>query len=113
MMDWLKIFRPAAAHPQVRPVPPAPKRPARKVDGKYLLLNEYLENRFANTVVLTFGQIEDLVGSELPAVARTDMTWWTGDPAAGESRHAQAWTLAGMTAKPNLYARNVLFERPA
>ena len=113
MMDWLKIFMPAAAHPQVRPVPPAPKRPARKVDGKYLLLNEYLENRFANTVVLTFGQIEDLVGSALPDVARTDKTWWTADPAAGESRHAQAWTLAGMTAKPNLGAGHVLFERAA
>ena len=111
MIDWLKIFRPAA--PQPRPVPVAPKRPARKVEGKYLLLNEYLEHRFANTVVLTFGQIEDIVGSALPDVARTDMAWWTGDPAVGDSRHAQAWTLAGMTAKPNLYARNVLFERPA
>jgi hypothetical protein len=112
MMDWLKKLRPAA-HPQAAPAPPAPKRPARRVDGKYLLLNEYLENRFANTVVLTFGQIEDLVGSELPEVARTDKTWWTGEPAAGGSRHAQAWTLAGMTAKPNLFARNVIFERPA
>lgn len=111
-MDWLKRFRPAA-HTQPAPVAAAPKRPARRVDGKYLLLNEYLENRFANTVILTFGQIEDLVGSELPEIARTDKTWWTADPAAGESRHAQAWTLAGMTAKPNLYARNVLFERSA
>ena len=111
MIDWLKMFRPAV--PQPRPIPAAPKRPARKVDGKYLLLNEYLENRYANTVVLTFGQIEDLVGSALPDVARTDMSWWTADPAAGESRHAQAWTLAGMTAKPNLGARNVQFERPA
>lgn len=111
LMDWLKRFRPAA-HAAPVPVPAAPRR-ARRVDGKYLLLNEYLENRFANTVILTFGQIESLVGSELPDVARTDATWWTGDPAVGESRHAQAWTLAGMTAKPNLYAKNVLFERAA
>src|SRR6185295_14802107 len=88
MIDFLKMFRPTP--PQPRPIPAVPKRPARKVDGKYLLLNEYLENRYANTVVLSFGQIEDLVGSALPDVARTDMTWWTADPAAGESRHAQA-----------------------
>ena len=111
-MDWFRKLRPAA-HPRAVPVAAAPKRPGRKVDGKYLLLNEYLENRFANTVVLTFTQIEDLVGSELPEIARTDKAWWTGEPVAGGSRHAQAWTLAGMTAKPNLFAKNVIFERPA
>ena len=112
MMDWLKKLRPAP-HPPAAAVTPAPRRPARRVDGKYVLLNEYLENRFANTVVLTFAQIEDLVGSKLPEVARTDKNWWTGVPAVGVSPHAQAWTLAGMTAKPNLLARNVIFERPA
>jgi hypothetical protein len=112
MMDWLRRFRPAPRAPEV-PTAVVPRRTGRRVDGKYMLLNEYLENRFANTVVLTFGQIEDLVGSVLPEVARTDKTWWTADPAAGGPRHGQAWTLAGMTAKPNLLARNVIFERPA
>ena len=31
--------------------------------GKYKSLYEYLENRYANTVVLTFAQIEDLSAS--------------------------------------------------
>jgi hypothetical protein len=29
--------------------------------GEYELLYQYLENRYANTVVLTFAQIEDLL----------------------------------------------------
>ena len=30
--------------------------------GKYKSLYQYLENRYANRVVLTFAQIEDLLG---------------------------------------------------
>ena len=38
--------------------------------GKYKALYEYLNNRNANTVVLTFAQIEDLLGFKLPDSAR-------------------------------------------
>ena len=38
--------------------------------GKYKLLYQYLEHRYANTVVLTFAQIEDLLGFTLPDSAR-------------------------------------------
>jgi hypothetical protein len=34
--------------------------------GTYTSLYQYLENRYANTVVLTFAQIEDLLGFPLP-----------------------------------------------
>ena len=34
--------------------------------GEYELLYQYLENRYANTVVLTFAQIEDLLPRALP-----------------------------------------------
>jgi len=111
MLEWLWKHTPAVRIEAPPTTLKAPKRQTRGMDGKYLLLNEYLENRFANTVVLTFGQIEDLVGSALPDVARTDKAWWTVDAAAGGSRHQQAWTLARMTAKPNLLAQNVVFER--
>lgn len=81
------------------------------MDGTYLLLNKYLENRYADTVVLTFRQIEDLVGFSLPARARTHQEWWTADAYTGEPRYSNAWILAGMTARPNLLAQNVVFER--
>ena len=38
--------------------------------GKYKALYEYLDNRYANTVVLTFAQIEDLLGFTAWATAR-------------------------------------------
>jgi hypothetical protein len=47
------------------------------MSGKYLLLYKYLENRYADTVVLTFGQIESLLGFALPDQARLDQHWWT------------------------------------
>ena len=44
--------------------------------GKYRSLYEYLEHRYANTVVLMFAQIEDLLGFTLPDSARVDPEWW-------------------------------------
>jgi hypothetical protein len=89
-----------------------PKRSTRDVSGEYRLLYRYLEDRYASTVVLTFSQIEDLLGFALPAVARTDTTWWTSaDKNAGGSPHSYAWLLASRTATPNLMAHIVTFER--
>jgi hypothetical protein len=85
-----------------------------KVSGKYAPLHEYLTNRYADSVVLTFGQIEDLLGSALPDNARARHEWWTGtDSDADKSSCSTAWILAGRTATPNLLARTVAFERRA
>jgi hypothetical protein len=81
--------------------------------GKYRFLYKYLDERYADTVVLTFRQIEDLLGFALPAPARTDPAWWTTAAGDAESRCSDAWTLAHRTAKPNLVAQHVVFERMA
>ena len=80
--------------------------------GKYQLLYQYLEKRFANTVVLTFTQIEDLLGFALPESAQVDQPWWANDD-HDEERDGQSrsWTLASRTATANLQARTVAFER--
>jgi hypothetical protein len=44
--------------------------------GEHKSLYQYLENRYANTVVLTFAQIEDLLGFTLPDSARVHQEWW-------------------------------------
>ena len=44
--------------------------------GTYTSLYQYLENRYANTVVLTFAHIEDLLGVPLPASARVHRESW-------------------------------------
>jgi hypothetical protein len=80
--------------------------------GVYRFLQKYLEDRYADKVVLSMGQIEDLLGFALPAHARTDSAWWTnaGDVLAPQS---EAWRSAHRTATPNLAAGNVTFERIA
>ena len=90
----------------------ASRRHGRDMSGNYRLLYEYLEHRYADTVVLMLPQIEDLIGFTLPDRAHTDPEWWT---AAGTSTtepcYSNAWTLAQRTAIPHLQARYVVFER--
>lgn len=105
MMGWLKKARspaPGLADAEAD----AARRRRFAAPGKYVALYKYLDNRYANTVVLTFGEIEDLLGFMLPDVAGLQTEWWTkAEPASCP------WTLAHRTAKPNLLARSVVFDR--
>ena len=86
--------------------------PQRVMSGKYLLLYKYLQNRYADTVVLTFGQIESLLGFALPDQARLNQQWWTNaEVTAAETNYSDSWILASRIATPNLLAQTVAFER--
>ena len=62
--------------------------------------------------MLTFQLIGDLLGAELPEAAQTDQAWWSDTGKAVSDAHwSNAWTLANRTARPNLRARIVAFER--
>jgi hypothetical protein len=80
--------------------------------GQYALLYEYLAHRHADTVVLTFAEVEDLLGFPLPDQARSHREWWT-DAARSmvPAPHSDAWILAHRTAVPNLMAQTVVFDR--
>ncbi len=79
---------------------------------EYRSLYQYLENRFADTVVLTFAQIEALLGFTLPALARLRPDWWaTPEADAVPSSQSRSWVEASRTATPNLRAQSVMFER--
>ena len=82
------------------------------MSGTYLPLHKYLEHRYADTIVLTFAQVEDLLGFALPEIARVDRVWWTraeADPAQPVA--SPSWTRAARTAAPNLSAGIVVFDR--
>jgi len=79
--------------------------------GEYQLLFKYLRDRYANRLVLTFAQIEDLLGFPLPEAAQRDPAWWLTDAGAKSSPQSLAWTSASRTATANLGARIVVFER--
>jgi hypothetical protein len=82
------------------------------VPAEYRPLHKYLSARFADTVVLTLAEIEDLLGVPLPAAARQEPAWWTNpDTDALASPQSHAWMQANRMATPHLSAHTVSFER--
>ena len=113
MLNWIKRRVPTAFDLREADRPEPPKPPAGRVmSGEYLLLYKYLKERYADTVVLTFGQIESLVGFALPDQARLNQQWWTNAVVtAAEINYSDSWILARRVATPNLLAQTVAFER--
>lgn len=113
MWDWMRRGRPSPA--VAGPVAAEPRSPAprgRLKTGPYRLLHDYLRERFADSVVLTFDQIEDLLDAPLPAEANSDQGWWSRTTVVAADAHcSDAWVLANRTARPNLQARTVIFDR--
>ena len=106
---WLKHrWHREDAPVSLRITPPDEARPP--VPAAYMPLYTYLDRRYAATVVLTFEQIEALLGFAPPSPAFADAEWWTGAGGA-DDRHTAAWTAARRTAAPQLSARIVAFER--
>jgi hypothetical protein len=104
---WDRLTRVPESQASVAPrLGPTPNVPV-----EYLSLHAYLEHRYATTVVLTFEQMESLLGFALPEPARSQPDWWTA-AASSRDRHPHTWTAAGRTATPNLLAGTVAFERP-
>ena len=108
MLNWMKRRGPITYLHRERDVEP----PQPAMSGKYLLLYKYLHERYADTVVLTFGQIESLLGFALPDQARLSPQWWTDAKAsAAGTNYSDCWILARRVATPNLLAQTVVFER--
>ena len=84
---------------------------AATVPAEYRALCRYLTDRYADTVVLSFDQIESLVGASLPEGALSAEWWTTGHVDAGHPGHFRSWTEAGRSARVNVFARNVVFDR--
>ena len=100
MLDWIKKRRATPSHDRADGDREAAGPPVAPISAKYFSLTAYVENRYANTVVLTFAEIEDLLGFALPSVARLQEAWW-----------ADALTVASRSIKANLAAQTVVFER--
>jgi hypothetical protein len=109
MLEWMKRRRPAR-HPEVEANAANAEGSLRC--GRSAPLHKYLDDRYADAVVLTFSEIEDLAGFALPDIARQSNDWWTApDPDRTRSRFADSWIQAKRTARPNLAARTVAFLR--
>ena len=110
MIGWFGKLRRARKHhdwPVLGPlVDPRPfSGPA-----EYLPLHKYLRDRYADTVVLTFFEIEALLGFSLPALARRQPEWWTDDGAASTSP-SRCWRQAHRTVRANFESQTAVFDR--
>jgi len=111
LFEWMSAsWRGATRVPAPTPSVVPSRVPGPRVAAEYLSLYTYLDHRYASMVVLTFEQMEALLGFALPERARTETDWWTGT-ALRADWHSSAWTVARRTATPNLLARTVAFER--
>jgi hypothetical protein len=109
MLEWMKRRRPAR-HQEFEA--DAANAEGSLRSGKSAPLHKYLDDRYADAVVLTFAEIEDLAGFALPDVARLSNDWWTAPgPGTTRARFADSWIQANRTARPNLAARTVAFLR--
>jgi hypothetical protein len=109
MLEWMRRRRPGR-HTQLEADLPRAEKSLRS--GKSTPLHKYLDDRYADTVVLTFGEIEDLAGFALPELARLSNDWWTTpDPNGTHPSFADSWIQANRTARPNLGAGKVAFLR--
>lgn len=80
--------------------------------AKYVPLARYLLNAVptSNTVSMTFPEIEERLGVNLPASARRHRPWWANDTSGGHVQ-ATAWLSVGWkVAKVSLPGEHVIFE---
>jgi hypothetical protein len=108
MLAWLKR-RPRSDQTNAPASEPAAPQ-GHGMSPAYLPLHNYLANRYSNLVVLTFAQVEDLLGSRLPASARQDPAWWDAND-QNNFGHSNSWRLAKRSAVANLVSQTVSFER--
>jgi hypothetical protein len=108
MLAWLKRRAPAEDAPTPVSEPAAPQ--GHGMSKAFLALHKYLANRYSDVVVLTFGEMEDLLDSPLPAPARRDPAWWNSDDQQNFG-HTNSWRLANRTAVANLVSQTVTFAR--
>ena len=80
--------------------------------AKYAPLADYLRGSGQDSVVMTFSDIERIIGAELPQSAFTHRAWWSNNPTNNVMTHA--WLEAGYTtANVDMAARTLVFRKSA
>ena len=82
------------------------------VRGKYQRLYTHLCSLPAQEWRTTFGEIESIMGFELPASARLHRPWWSNQSGGNGHSQALAWSVAGWeTAEVDMDSETLLLRR--
>lgn len=79
-----------------------------KRESIYDPLHQFLLNDNANRIMMTFPEIEKVLGFSLPNSAYKYIAWWDS---SSQHTHAYAWIEAGYKAKPNMKEKKVEFVK--
>lgn len=80
--------------------------------SKYDLLGRYLKTQHATEVVMTFSEIERVVGTKLPPSAYRHRPWWSNN--ARNSVMTKVWLNAGYEAsRVDMEGQKLVFKRVA
>lgn len=78
--------------------------------GKYDPLEKYLANYGKEEIIMTFADIERIIGFSLPASAVNHAEWWANESKDSSFHsHAKAWRSAGYQVRANRPERKVVF----
>ena len=82
------------------------------VRGKYRRLYSHLSSLSADEWRATFGEVESVLGFELPASARLHRPWWANQKIGNGHSQCLAWSVAGWeTVDVDMDAETLLFRR--
>ena len=86
-----------------------PAFPIECTNSKYKALSEFLYESWEKRIVLTYEQLEDILGFALPASAHTlPQSYWANTE---YHTYAKSWLALGYKAKVNVASKSVMFER--
>lgn len=78
--------------------------------GKYTPLGDYLRRQSLSDVPMTFSQIEQVIGTELPPSSRVHRAWWSNNPS--NSVMTKEWLDAGFESEQvDMEERKLVFRR--
>lgn len=78
--------------------------------SKYAALGDYLKRQSGERVPMTFGQIEMITGTKLPASAHKHRPWWSNNP--HNSVMTKVWLDAGFESEQvDMPAGRLVFRR--
>ena len=78
--------------------------------GKYEPLERYLRDCAATEVPMSFAEIEEVIGAELPDAAHAHRAWWSNNPS--NNVMTRSWLAAGyVTERVDMGSQKLVFRR--
>lgn len=78
--------------------------------GKYQPLRNFLEDRTASEIRMTFDEVEKVLGFKLPKLSKGQRPWWSNNP--GNNVMTKEWLAAGFrTEQVDVEREQLVFRR--